>query len=111
MKVALDYAQRNDAAKIITVHLRVGEMRDFVEDLTQKYWNYISKGTIAEGAKIRFTVVKTSSICKDCGAITHFDWRVADEIKCSDCGSTNGALFSGQELEIEEIGIETRQTS
>lgn len=80
-------------------------MRDFVENVTQKYWNYISRGTIAENAKITFNIIPTSSLCKDCGHVTEFDWYTANELVCGDCQSKNCILLTGQELSIEEIAI------
>lgn len=104
-KAAMNHAKKNDAVKVTEVCLRVGEMRDLVEEVTQKYWDYLSKGSIAEGARIRFIRVGASAICSSCEEVFPFDWRSPQKMSCPTCGSTKVRLHTGTELEIEQIVI------
>lgn len=101
----MKYAENNHALKVVEVCLKVGEMRDFVEEVTQKYWDYIGKGTIAGEAKIRFNRVPVSALCDRCEEVFTFDWRTAVQVICPQCGSTQARLITGTELEIENISI------
>ncbi|ETA78965.1 hydrogenase maturation nickel metallochaperone HypA/HybF [Youngiibacter fragilis] len=102
---AMKAAEENGAVRIDAVYLKVGEMRDFIEEITQKYWDHISKGTIAEGAKVRFIRVPAAAGCSSCGEIFNFDWRSKAVTICPKCGSTDAALYSGSELEVVRIAI------
>jgi hydrogenase nickel incorporation protein HypA/HybF len=49
LKIVLKHAEMNSARKVITVHLQVGKLSDLEDDWIQRYFDYLSKGTIAEG--------------------------------------------------------------
>lgn len=98
-------AEENNAKKILGVSLRIGELRDYVEEITQKYWDYLSEGTIAEGAKIKFEKVPVSAICHVCQNTFNFDWKAVDKLFCPACESFDVELLNGTELEVKEISI------
>jgi hydrogenase nickel incorporation protein HypA/HybF len=104
-RAAMRHAEKNEAVRVTEVCLRVGEMRDFVEAVTQKYWDHLSKGSIAEGSKIRFIRVGASAKCDACGNSFPFDWRSPEKPACPSCGSEAVHLQTGTELEIEQISI------
>ncbi|MDF2677653.1 MAG: hypA [Bacillota bacterium] len=87
------------------VCLKVGDLRDFVEEVTQKYWDYLSIGTIANGAKIKFERVPVSAICHSCENIFYFEWHAKDKLCCPLCGNSDTELYTGTELEVKEISI------
>ena len=105
LSVVLRYAEINNAEKVIEVCLEIGDLRDFVESITQKYWDYLSKGTIAEGAKIKFDRVAVSLICHSCNNIFCVDFQELDKSCCPKCGSSDSELLTGTELEVKEILI------
>ncbi len=107
LDIAIASAKENNAHKIIEVCLIVGDLREFVEEITQKYWDYLSKETIAEGAKIRFERVAVTAICHKCSTIFPFDWRTIDKPLCPACNCFDVALLNGTELEIKDIAIST----
>jgi len=105
LDIALKYGEKNQSEKIITVCIRVGDLRDFVEEITQRYWDYLSIGTIAYGAKIKFERVPVSAICNNCENIFYFDWHDEDKPCCTKCGNFDNRLITGMELEVKEISI------
>jgi hydrogenase nickel incorporation protein HypA/HybF len=107
MRIALEHAESNNAKKVVSVTLRVGAVHNFIEEITQKYWNYISRGTIAEGAKVKFINVPTTFLCKDCEEVYTVDLRDA-KVVCSKCGSLEAVLLTGTEMSIEDIEITTQ---
>lgn len=102
---AMKAAEENKAVRIEAVYLKVGEMRDLVEEITQKYWDYISEGTIAEGAKVRFIRVPAAASCSTCKEVFNFDWRTMEKTSCPKCHGTYVSLYSGSELEVVRIAI------
>jgi len=105
LEIALISAEENHAKKIVGVCLRIGDLRDFVEEVTQKYWDYLSEGTIAEGAKISFERVPVTAICHSCKNIFGFDRRTVDKPCCPVCASFDVELLNGTELEVKEISV------
>ena len=101
----LKYAEENNANKITGITLQVGELRDFVEDVLQMYWDYIGKGTLAEGSKIKINTVPTSVLCKNCNEVLNINIHMIDKAICPECGGNNFELFTGRDLIIEEIEI------
>jgi hypothetical protein len=51
---ALARAAEEAAARITDLHLVVGDLSSYVDDSVQFYWDEISKGTIAESARLHF---------------------------------------------------------
>lgn len=107
MEIAIKYAEGNNAKRIVGVCVRIGELRDFVEEITQKYWDYLSEGTIAEGAKIKFEKVPVSAICHGCKNTFYFDWQSEEKLSCPVCENLDIELLNGTELEVKEILIST----
>lgn len=100
MKIALE----NNAESIIKVVLEVGELRDFVPEIVQKYWDYVAKGTIAEGTVIVMKVIKATVCCDKCGTNYDIDIKHLNDVKCPTCSYDRGKMITGRELRI--VGIE-----
>ena len=108
MRIALEYAESNNANSIVSVTLRVGAIQNFIEDITQKYWDFISRGTIAEGAKVKFINVPTTFACKECEEVYRVEIRDIEVISCPKCESSEAVLLTGKELSVEGIEIMTQ---
>ncbi len=46
LDIALEFAAKESATRVVSIDLRVGELRDLVEEWAQRYFDYVSKGTI-----------------------------------------------------------------
>ena len=53
LNIVVKHALKNDAKKILGISLRVGEMTDLVDEWMQRYFDYLSKETIAAGAVLK----------------------------------------------------------
>ncbi len=53
LNVVLKHAAMNKAEKVIFVNLQIGKLSDLQDEWLQRYFDYLSKGTIAEGAKLK----------------------------------------------------------
>jgi len=95
-------AEKNNATKVKHVKLMIGEMTGIVNDSVLFYFNEISKGTIAEEARLSFTRILAAGRCRDCGnefAVKDFVWA------CPRCGSLNIDIAAGKELYLESIEV------
>lgn len=105
LQLVLDQAEQNKAREVVKISLVIGEMRNLEEEWIQRYFDYISKGTIAETAKITVRKVPVLFQCKQCGATFHADVHVEEKIVCPKCNGFDYDLTAGRELLIESVEI------
>jgi hydrogenase nickel incorporation protein HypA/HybF len=107
LDTAIRYAGKTDSRKIVTIVLRLGLLRDIKKEWIQRYFSYISRGTIAEDAEILVIDDPITCRCRNCGKIFEVDKdRLAGEdIACPDCSAPNYTLVSGTKFFIEGIEV------
>ncbi len=91
------------AARITDIHLVVGDLSSYVDDSVQFYWDEISKGTLAEGARLHFRHVQAELQCMACFTPYH---PVETEIRCPSCGSSGAKILAGEEFYLESLDVE-----
>ncbi len=104
LEIALDYAGRNQAAKIIEIQLQIGDITDFEDEWMQRYFDFVSKGTIAEGAVLKITRVSAQLKCSQCGAVFALE-KVTWNTECPSCHSKETNLISGREFRVESLQV------
>lgn len=102
--MVLKYADENQARRVVNIHLLVGELRDLTEEWMQRYFDYLSRGTIAEGGKIIIKRIPATLECADCADSFKADIR-QNNIFCPGCGSAKNELVAGMEFLIESIEV------
>ena len=100
---ALQKAGEQNAARITSLYVVVGEISTYTDDSVQFYWDEISKGTIAEGAMLHFRHVPAELQCMTCFTKYH---PAEGEIVCPNCGSTGARIWSGEEFYVEALDVE-----
>jgi len=103
LDIVLEQAEKVRAKKVSRINLTVGEMSGFVEECVQFYFNFLVKGTLAEGATLSFTTIPAKARCRGCGkdfALKEFDWT------CPHCGDNSIEIIAGKELLVESIEVE-----
>jgi hydrogenase nickel incorporation protein HypA/HybF len=104
LNIVLKYAAENQAARVVNIRLQAGGLRDLTEEWIQRYFDYLSKETIAEGAKIILVRLPVTLTCRTCLNSFNVDIR-QDNVKCPACGSTDTELSGGNEFLIESIEV------
>lgn len=104
LEIALEYGQRNGAQKILEVYLQIGEITDFEDEWLQRYFDFLSKDTIAEGAKVKIERIPAKGQCSKCFAIFSID-KTTWTNKCPTCGEENWELISGREFRVEALEV------
>jgi hydrogenase nickel incorporation protein HypA/HybF len=95
-----------DPARIKSIHLLIGEVAELDQDLIEKHWRELSKGTSAEHARLHFRLKKAEVQCMACfGKYQPVDGK----IHCPYCGSFGAKILSGEEFEIESIELEPEE--
>ena len=104
LEIALDYARRNQANQILEIHLQIGEITDFDDEWLQRYFDFVSKGTLAEGARLRITRVPARLQCRSCSFQFPLD-RETWSSECPSCRSKETELISGREFRVESLEV------
>ncbi len=103
LNIAVSSAENAGAKKVNGIKITLGEMSGCVPQYIQEYFDIISEGTIAAGAKLEFKSVPAVAKCLDCGYETHL---VRFRFRCEKCKSQNLKIISGREFLVESIDIE-----
>jgi hydrogenase nickel incorporation protein HypA/HybF len=101
METALDVAQKNQAEKIVTISLVIGEKSGVVVDALEFAFEAVTRETIAEGATLDIDLIPFEGECNSCG----HRFKCDRFIICEKCGSP-GHMISGNELRIKSIEVE-----
>ena len=103
VKTAVDEANKANASRILEIRLVIGDLSTIIDDSVQMYFDIMSEGTIAQGAKLIFTRIKAEFKCKDCGEVFI---KPPKGFNCPKCGGLGTPTDVGKEFYIESIEIE-----
>ncbi|HON59684.1 MAG TPA: hydrogenase maturation nickel metallochaperone HypA [Smithella sp.] len=104
LKIVLRHARSNGVAKVLSITLQIGKLSDLEDEWLQRYFDYLSKGTAAEGARLKIERMPLKFHCNACGH--SYETQTADlgNLICPNCGEAdNAALVSGREYFIKEM--------
>jgi len=104
VKIVNNAALSNNAKKVNSVNVVMGESSGIIPDSVQLYYDMIAQGTPAEGAKLSVRVVKTQMRCPACGK--NFT-RPRFSFECPDCGTLGNPTGIGSEFYVESVELET----
>ena len=104
LEIALDYASRNQATKVVEIHLQIGEITDFEDEWMQRYFDFVSKGTIAEGAHLHISRIPARMQCSRCSFIFPLDKSTWD-LQCPTCQCKESNLISGREFRVDSLEV------
>lgn len=105
LQVVLRHAGAGGAVRVVSVSVRIGALSDLVNEWMQRYFDYLSKGTIAEGARIRIERIPVTFRCDACGDRFPADPRSREAIRCPRCASEALTLATGRECFVEGIEV------
>ena len=101
--IVLRQAERVKAKKINKINLVIGEMTGVVSESVQFYLDFLTKGSVAEGAVISVKMVPPQAQCCNCNRIfelKEFDWT------CPNCKGNSVEIIAGKELFVESIEVD-----
>jgi len=102
VEVVLRHAGKHRVERVAAVHLQVGELSDLQEEWMQRYFDRLSSGTVAEGARLKVERTQARLGCRSCGR--EYPWSAgAASQACPACGAEGGELVSGREYTITSL--------
>jgi hydrogenase nickel incorporation protein HypA/HybF len=103
LNIAINKAKEADSNKVLRIDLVIGEASSVVDDCIQFYFDFVSKGTIAEGARLNFNRVPLQMKCRDCGN----SFRPEKEAwECPQCQKWDVEIIKGMEFYLESIEVD-----
>ena len=103
LQIALEHAQKAGAKKIRSINLVIGGLSGVIDESVQFYFDFVSKETMAEGAKLVFKKVPVRFRCRACGK--EFDFH-GEDWACPGCQSPGPEILTGREFFMESIEVE-----
>ena len=106
LNVVLRHADGQNVTKIVRIHLRVGELSDLADEWIQRYFSYLSRGTLAEHAELAIPRAPIVLQCIDCNASFEIRRASFGEANCPQCAGTRMDLVSGRGYFVENMEVQ-----
>ena len=107
LEIVIQHAAANGAERVVAVNLEIGDLCDMEPEWLQKYFDHLSKGSIAEGAELRAERKPASFRCDACGHVFTVRFREVERVVCTECESKEGIkILSGSQYFIRDIAIQ-----
>jgi hydrogenase nickel incorporation protein HypA/HybF len=89
---------------VSVVSMRIGALRQVVPDTLEFYFEFVSRGTVCEGARLEQELIPARLRCAGCRR----EWEIDLPIfMCPECGPSGRVeVASGDEFEVESIEVE-----
>lgn len=99
-----EQAQLAGANKVLSINLVIGERASVFDDSLLFYFDLLTPGTLAEGARLH---VRRTAMRFHCERCANDYERVGDDFRCPGCHTVGQVTDDGSELLIESIEVET----
>jgi hydrogenase nickel incorporation protein HypA/HybF len=103
INTVLAEAKKAGAVRITGIKLVIGELSNVFDESVQTYFDIMSEGTIAHGARLIFSRVPAEFKCMDCGLVYNKSSTGCD---CTACGGLGLNTGKGREFYIESMDVE-----
>lgn len=103
--IVLKHAAANKVQRIVSIHLQVGALSDLEDAWMQQYFDYVSKDSLAEGAKLVVERIPAVLRCASCGHSFEIDMKDSAKKLCPECQGESHTLVSGREYFIKNMEV------
>lgn len=104
LEIALRHARQAGGGRITRIHLVVGQLSSIVDDSVAFYWDFVARGTPAEGAGLAFRRLEARFTCQACG--NAFPAQ-GERWSCPACGGEQVRVTAGEEFYVEAIEVDS----
>jgi hydrogenase nickel incorporation protein HypA/HybF len=103
MKIILDKANENNAKKINSITVNIGELSGVMPEALTFAFEMCSKESIAEGALFHIQRIKATAACTACNCIFEIDHY---NKLCPKCNKYSSNILTGYELNIDSMEVD-----
>lgn len=86
--------------------LAIGALSDLEAEWLQTYFDHLSRGTPAEGARLRVHRSPLTFLCESCSAEFTATRDELETASCASCGSRDASIVSGTGYTVESMEAE-----
>lgn len=101
--IVVKEAEKAGASRISEIKLVIGDLSTIIDESVSLYFDVISKGTAAEGARLAFKRLPARFSCTACGL--EYD-KPAKGFDCPACGNIGRLTGEGKEFYIESMEVD-----
>jgi hydrogenase nickel incorporation protein HypA/HybF len=105
LDIVLKHAQANSVNKVLSIQLKIGDLSDLENEWVQRYFDYLSKDTIAANAKLKIERSPVVMKCDSCSNSFEVNIKEVKDIQCPDCGNKKCSLVSGRDYYIKDMEV------
>jgi hydrogenase nickel incorporation protein HypA/HybF len=87
------------------IHLKVGELSDLEDEWLQRYFDYLSKDTLAANARLAIERVPITMRCESCATEFELSRDELQQALCPGCGESRSRLVSGRGYVVKNIEV------
>jgi hydrogenase nickel incorporation protein HypA/HybF len=102
LEIALEQADQRGASRIDCIALRVGLLSGVAPEALEFAFDVVTRGTIAEGARLVMERVPVACDCPSCGIEFEVENLMFD---CPRCHRSGAPLRHGRELELAYLEV------
>ncbi len=103
LEIALDHARKARACKITSLSVEIGALSGVIPEAVEFCFEAVTRGTLAEGARLNIVRIPGRGRCRDCGRETELDTYT---FNCPHCESFDLERLQGDELRLTELEID-----
>ena len=105
VEIVQEEALQHGASRVVEVNLVIGERASILDESLFFYFDMLTPGTLAEGAKLTAKRIPSEFICLECGKA----YLAEADLRCSYCGGMGRLSEKGSEFYIDSIEIEKEE--
>lgn len=103
LNIAVTKAKESNSQKILQINLVIGDASSIIDDCVQFCFDFVSKNTIAEGARLNFQRMPLQMKCRKCGKVFNPE---KEEWVCPRCKEWDAELVGGTEFYMDSIEVD-----
>ncbi len=104
LNIIQNYANEHNFNQVQSLLLSFGKLSCIQEEALSFSFQAVAKGTVAEGAELKFRIYPVQTYCFLCGKTCETDEYTGE---CPDCGSIKVVLQGGtEELKLLEMQVD-----
>jgi len=103
LNIAITKAREADSKKVLQINLVIGDASSIVGDCVQFCFDFVSRDTIAEGARLNFQRIPLQMKCRNCGNQFHPE---KEPWVCPQCQRWEVDIIKGTEFYMESIEVD-----